>query len=108
MPCYSRIESRMTTKLEGMSTVEQAAKLAGYETVTQDGKLIVHNGRDTVVLETVAFQIEARSYSGRAVVEQFLKKIMPKYGEIRLKQFAQKRGYTISRETPTQTVSVRR
>lgn len=102
MPCDSRVPIRLLTKLSGLDFVKQAAEKLGL-TVTQYGttSLMVYEARTGTQFEyyvdgeTIGIETD-RSDRKRAI--ELNGDITKAYAEIRLKQFAQQKRMSVSRD----------
>lgn len=96
MPCFSKI----LTLLIDLKTIEEAAKALGISvTKRTPNSYTLRRGSEYINIERVKegekFSVSPYS-SSNGFQEQILKPLLIGYARERMKQFAQKRGYTVS------------
>ena len=110
MPCDSRIPIRLTTKMNGMQAVHDAAKAIGLFVRPYGTNMIyVSDGYDGITLSADGDQIIAEeSDGGEKAMKRIVANIGKSYAEIRLRQFAKARGYTVSAGVTKDTFELNR
>ncbi len=110
MPCDSRIPIRLTTKMNGMQTVTDAARAIGLSVRPYGTNMIyVSDGYDGITLTADGDQIVAEeAESGVKAMKRIVANIGKSYAEIRLRQFAKARGYTVNKGATTGTFELNR
>ncbi len=94
MPCFSRVE----TKLKDLEAIQAAAEAAGI-TVELHSKTHVTVSRDGVRLQLTRRQADEAfdAYDTSAYTGRLLRELTAGYATARVKAFAKKRGYMVSR-----------
>ncbi len=105
MPCYSRVTTTLNTTMQGADLVAKAAQAAGYRATVNGGVVTIFDAYNVLTLypaDNGGFQLSTRN---EYYAQDVLEKVTKQYGILRVKQFAQRRGYTVTRTQQTQKVS---